>query len=336
MIDRASSGELWESVEIPIQRKDGAIRIVLWNSANIIDLEGKKIITTIAQGQDITERKHSQEEISRLSTELEKKVAQRTEELRTTQMALLNVVDDVNSGAGKLAAVNQSLEAANRELEAFSYSVSHDLRAPLRSIDGFSQALLEDYADKLDDEGRNYLERVRRATQHMARLIDDMLKLSRVTRADFKRETVDLSRMVTDIVQRTVKNDPNRKVDIRVQDGLSGLGDHNLLEIALVNLIDNAWKFTGKTPHPEIEFGAKTKDEKTIFFIRDNGVGFDMAYADKLFGTFQRLHTMEEFPGTGVGLATVRRIITRHDGEVWAESAIGKGTTFFFTLRHDV
>jgi len=223
-------------------------------------------------------------------------------------------------------------EAANKELEAFSYSVSHDLRAPLRSIDGFSHVLLEDYQGKLDAPGKNYLERIRKATQHMGNLIDDLLKLSRVTQSELHEETINLSKMIQKIAQTYKKSTPGRTVKTVIQEGIIIQGDPDLMQIALTNLIDNAWKFTGKQKHPCIEFGAILKDGENIFFIRDNGVGFDMAYVDKLFGAFQRLHTMDEFTGTGIGLATVKRIITRHGGKIWAEGKVGKGATFFFTL----
>jgi len=224
-------------------------------------------------------------------------------------------------------------EASNKELEAFSYSVSHDLRAPLRGIDGFSEALLDDYRDKLDATGKNYLERIRAGTQRMGSLIDDMLKLSRVSRAELKRESIDLSEMVQAILLTVRQNNPARDVKVSIQKDIIIDGDRHLLEIALTNLIDNAWKFTGKTKNARIEFGTLLKDGKPVIFIRDNGVGFDMAYVGKLFGAFQRLHKIAEFPGTGIGLATVKRIITRHGGEVWAESEVGKGATFYFTLK---
>ncbi len=223
-------------------------------------------------------------------------------------------------------------EASNKELEAFSYSVSHDLRTPLRSIDGFSQALLEDYQDKLDDTGKAYLERVRKATQHMGRLIDDMLKLSRVTRSEFHHKTVDLSRMVRDISEKLKEEDPVRTVDVIIREGVFVSGDPTLLKIALENLVNNAWKFTGRKARPQLEFGTTVKEGKTACFIRDNGAGFDMAYVSKLFGAFQRLHTSLEFPGTGIGLATVQRVINRHGGQVWAEGEVGKGATFYFVL----
>jgi signal transduction histidine kinase len=223
-------------------------------------------------------------------------------------------------------------EATNKELETFSYSVSHDLRAPLRGINGFSQALLEDYSDKLDATGKNYLERIRAGTQYMGSLIDDMLKLSRVIRAEFKRESVDLSKIVQAILLTVRKSNPARDVQVSIQKDIIIDGDRQLLEIALTNLIDNAWKFTGKTKKAHIEFGTLLTDGKPVMFIRDNGVGFDMLYVDKLFGVFQRLHTTDEFTGTGIGLATVQRVIHRHGGEIWAEAKIGKGATFYFTI----
>jgi PAS domain S-box-containing protein len=331
-IAQTSSGELWEAVEIPIKRKDGEIRVALWNSANILDKEGKEIIATIAQGQDITERKLVEKEFIRLNKELEQKVSERTRELHNSQSALLNLVDDLNQSSKGLMSANQALEAVNKELASFSYSVSHDLRAPLRSIDGFSQALLEDCWDKLDDEGKKYLERVRQATQNMGRLIDDMLNLSRVTQSEFCLEPIDLSKMFHAIADTNQQSNSLNGLTFNVQEDIIIHGDQRLMHIALTNLLDNAWKFTGKQEHPHIEFGAIVKDGKRIIFVRDNGAGFDMKYAVKLFGTFQRLHRADEFPGTGIGLAIVLRVINRHGGKVWAESEMGKGATFFFTL----
>jgi len=225
------------------------------------------------------------------------------------------------------------IEAANEELEAFSYSVSHDLRAPLRAVDGFSQAVLEDYAGRLDDQGKDYLNRVRAATQRMGYLIDDMLTLSRVTRVEMQRGTVDLSALAADVFAELQKSEPERKVDWRIEPGLIAQGDAQLLRVALVNLLGNAWKFTGKTATARIEFGAmRNADNAMEFFVRDNGAGFDMAYADKLFGAFQRLHLASEFPGTGIGLATVQRIIHRHGGQVRGVGMPGQGATFYFTL----
>jgi PAS domain S-box-containing protein len=224
------------------------------------------------------------------------------------------------------------LEAANKELEAFSYSVSHDLRAPLRSIDGFSQALLEDYSELLPPEGRNYLERVRSSAQRMAELIDDLLNLSKVTRASMKLESVDLSQLAQGIAAELQRTHAERRMSFNITPKLKAYADPNLLQIVLENLLNNAWKFTSKREQPKIEFGSKQENDETIYFIRDNGAGFDMAYANKLFGAFQRLHAMTEFPGTGIGLATVQRIINRHGGRIWAEGEVGQGATFFFTL----
>ena len=259
-------------------------------------------------------------------------MAERTRELQDSQLALLNLVDDLNQSSKDLFDTNQALEAVNHELSAFSYSVSHDLRAPLRSIDGFSQALLEDCWDKLDDEGKKYLERVRQATQNMGRLIDDMLSLSRVTRSEFNRELFDLSKMVREIADANQLNNSLNNLTFDIQDGIVVNADQRMMQIVMTNLLDNAFKFVGKKEHPHIEFGTTDKDNKRIIFVRDNGAGFDMKYAGKLFGTFQRLHRADEFPGTGIGLAIVLRVMNRHGGRVWAESEIGKGAVFYFTL----
>ena len=231
-----------------------------------------------------------------------------------------------------LEIANRELEGANRELEAFSYSVSHDLRAPLRSIAGFSQILLEDHADVLGEEGRGYLGRVRAASEHMGHLIDDLLDLSRVSRGQLRRELVDLGAMAEGIVQQLRKEDPERDVEFVTEEDLIAFGDANLLAVALENLLGNAWKFTQREPEARIELGAERRPEGPVFFVRDNGAGFEMAYADKLFGAFQRLHSPEEFEGTGIGLATVARIVHRHGGQVWAEGEVGEGAAFFFTL----
>lgn len=228
------------------------------------------------------------------------------------------------------------LEATNRELEAFSYSVSHDLRAPLRAIDGFSRILLTDHADRLDDIGRDRLERVRRAAQHMGTLIDDLLKLSRVTRTELKREQVDLSTLAGDIAEELRKQAPDRKVEFSIAPGLTARGDKGLLRIVLDNLIGNAWKFTGGLAEARIGLERAPTHGRQAYVVSDNGVGFDMAYADKLFGVFQRLHDATEFPGTGIGLATVQRIIHKHGGRIWAESEVGKGTRFYFTLESEM
>ncbi|MGZ4969305.1 MAG: sensor histidine kinase [Methylobacter sp.] len=225
------------------------------------------------------------------------------------------------------------LESVNHELEAFSYSVSHDLRAPLRAVDGFSRILLDEYADQLDDTGRDRLRRVRAAAQRMAMLIDDMLKLSRITRSELKRENIDLSALANEVIDELRKQEPGRTVQCTIQAGIIAWGDARLLHIVLDNLLGNAWKFTSKCADAHIEFGMQKQGDESVYFVRDNGAGFDMAYAEKLFGAFQRLHDASEFPGTGIGLATAQRVIHKHGGRIWAEGEVGKGATFYFTLE---
>jgi light-regulated signal transduction histidine kinase (bacteriophytochrome) len=211
--------------------------------------------------------------------------------------------------------------------------VSHDLRAPLRSIDGFSQALLEDSLDQLDENGQDYLHRIRSATQRMGHLIDDMLTLSRVVRSDMSKESVDLSHLARRICQDLQQSHPDRTVEVEIQPGLSHYGDVRLLQVVLENLLNNAWKFTAKQAKAKIEFGAIEQEDGVLaYFVRDNGAGFDLAFIDKLFKPFQRLHGMREFPGNGIGLATVQRIVHRHGGKAWAIGALDQGATFYFTL----
>jgi light-regulated signal transduction histidine kinase (bacteriophytochrome) len=225
------------------------------------------------------------------------------------------------------------LQAVNKELEAFCYSVSHDLRAPLRGIDGFSQALLEDYFDLLDTTGQDYVRRIRGATHRMGQLIDDLLNLSRVTRSEIHMETVDLSLLASNICTELQQNNLERQVEFEIQTGLLAQGDAHLLQVILENLLNNAWKFTSKHAQARIEFGAMlTESGVPAYFVRDDGAGFDMTYAKKLFAPFQRLHGMNEFPGNGIGLATVQRIVYRHGGRVWAEGTVEQGATFYFTL----
>jgi PAS domain S-box-containing protein len=253
---------------------------------------------------NITEQVHAEEEIRRLNEQLEQRVRDRT----------------------------LQLEAANRELEAFSYSVSHDLRAPLRGISGWATALEEDYGDTLNEEARGYLERILVESRLMSDLIDDLLQLSRVTRTDLEKTNVDLSAMVYSISERLRETHPKRRVEVRIQPDLHASCDIHLMQIVLTNLMDNAWKFSQPTKKAHVEFGRAGPDRQSAFYVRDNGVGFDMVYADKLFGAFQRLHKASEFPGTGVGLATVQRIIHRHGGRIWAEAEPDRGATFYFTL----
>lgn len=269
---------------------------------------GGETIGMIGINHDITQIRKSAEAIRQLNAELEQRVIERTAQL----------------------------EATNKELESFAYSVSHDLRAPLRSIDGFSQALIEDYRGALDATGQDYLRRVRTATQRMALLIDDLLALSRITRGEMRRATTDLSALARGIVADIRKEQPQRAIDIKVARGMKPQADPRLLSVALDNLLRNAWKYTARQPNPQIEVGVEQKEGQPVYFVRDNGVGFDMRYAGKLFGAFQRLHSDSDFPGTGIGLATVQRIIRRHGGEIWAQAETGKGATFFFTFGNGV
>jgi signal transduction histidine kinase len=228
---------------------------------------------------------------------------------------------------------NDELAALNKEIEAFSYSVSHDLRGPLRSMDGFSLALLEDYGDKLDDEARDSLQRIRAASQRMGRLIDELLGLSRVTRTELSIKAVNLSAISREIAESLERQQPERSVQWVIDDGMTVQADRSLMHIAMQNLLENAWKFTGKTDKPVIRVGMVEHDGTKDCFVADNGVGFDMAYADRLFGAFQRLHHESEFSGTGIGLAIVQRIFRRHDGKIWAHAKPGHGATFFFNVR---
>lgn len=229
--------------------------------------------------------------------------------------------------AAKLAA-----EASSRELETFSYSVAHDLRAPLRAVDGFSQLLLADYAGKLDEAGKDYLRRVRLGSKRMGQLIDDLLNLSRITRTVLRPETVDLSALAAAIGDELGKAEPGRRVELVVAPGIKAWGDANLLRVALANLIENAWKYTSKHPRARIEFGSEEREGRTVYFVRDDGAGFDMALSKRLFEPFTRLHAAADFEGTGIGLATVQRVVARHAGRVWAESAVERGAVFYFTL----
>ena len=238
-------------------------------------------------------------------------------------------IEKLNEGL-KLQA--QELAATNKELEAFSYSVSHDLRAPLRTIDGFSRALLEDYSNKLDESGKDYLRRVRAGTQQMRQLIDNLLNLSLAIRAQITREEINLSELVQKIATDLEKSQPERKVQFAIQENVFARGDPQLLQNVLENLLNNSWKFTEKHLQARIEFGATQKVEQTAYFVRDDGAGFDMTYVNKLFIPFQRLHSADEFSGDGIGLAIAKRIINRHGGRIWAEGEVEKGATFYFTL----
>lgn len=254
--------------------------------------------------RELREREQAEIEVRKLNEELEERVRQRT----------------------------ARLEAANKELEAFSYSVSHDLRAPLRSVDGFSRILLNDFSEQMPEEARRYVHIIRESAQKMGQLIEDILRLSRISRAELRMETFDLSEYAREIMARLHSETPDRQAAISIQTPLIVTADRNLLLIVLENLLNNAWKFTGKTAVAEITVGMFRQNDDDVLFVRDNGVGFDMRHAAKLFGAFQRLHTEQDFPGTGIGLAIVQRIINRHGGRIWVESDPGTGTTFYFTL----
>jgi light-regulated signal transduction histidine kinase (bacteriophytochrome) len=277
-----------------------------------------EITGVVMSFRDVSERRQAEEKERRARREIEAK---------STEIARLNAELEQ-----RVRLRTAELETSNRELEAFSYSVSHDLRAPLRSIDGFSHILLEEHGDKLDADARHCLSRVRAASQHMGQLIDALLQLSRVTRADMQREAVDLSAMAQVIVDGLKQATPARQIDVRVAPGLHASGDPRLLQVALQNLLGNAFKFSSKREHAEIEFGSLQQDGATVFFLRDNGAGFQMEYSNKLFGAFQRLHGVNEFEGTGIGLATVQRIVRRHGGRIWGEGEPDRGATFYFTL----
>jgi PAS domain S-box-containing protein len=283
--------------DLPLQNKDERSMAVEFVS-NVYTIDGQKVVQ--CNIRDITERKQAEEKIRTLNESLSQRASE--------------------------------LEAANRELDAFSYTVSHDLQAPLRSMLGFSQAIFEDYPDKLDDKGKEYLSYIKESSKQMSGMINDLLKLSRITRGEIQKDTVDLSDLAESVAFRLQRTDQHRAVKFVIAPGIQVLGDSNLLRVALENLLGNAWKYTAKTQQPVIEFGIIKGNSKKTYFVRDTGVGFNMDYVGKLFRPFQRLHSASEFAGTGIGLASVQRIITRHGGRVWAEGEVGKGATFYFTL----
>jgi hypothetical protein len=289
-------GTITLGAERLIRRPEGTSVPVLVNAAPIRDSHGH-IIGGIASWSDITARKRMEDNLRVLNEDLDQRVRERTS-----------------------------------QLEAFNYSVSHDLRAPLRIIDGFSLALLEDYESRLDEQGRKYLNFVRESAQRMGRLIDDILRLSRVDRAEIQPEDVDLSGLASSIIEELKAGEPERVVAISIERGLTATGDHELLKLMLENLIGNAWKYTAKQSDGRITISSVDRGAEKVFVVVDNGAGFDMTYVDKLFAPFQRLHTDAEFAGNGIGLSIVRRIISSHGGRVWAEGAVGQGASFFFTI----
>ena len=290
----------FENYEVDHEFTNLGRRIMLLNARRIHD-EGSQTQKILLAIDDVTERKQAEEKINILNASL----VQRATEL----------------------------EAANKELESFSYSVSHDLRAPLRSIDGFSQAVIEDYSGKLDPDGLEYLERIRASSQDMTQLIDDILDLSRITRTEIHLSKVNLSKLAQEVTIELKRLYPDRHVDFIITSGLEAYGDSHLLKLVFDNLLDNAFKFTGKRALGKVEFGAIQYNGEQAYFVRDNGAGFDMAHVDNLFKPFQRLHSKEEFPGTGIGLASVLNIVRRLGGKVWAEGQEDKGATFYFTLQ---
>ncbi len=303
VLARLERGETLRNHPTKLRARDGSFRDVLISSS--ADNCDGKFLRALLFTQDITGRKQAEEEIFRLNQELEQRVQQRTAQL----------------------------EAANKEMESFSYSVSHDLRAPLRALRGFSEVLLEVHAAQLDASGQDLLRRACGAVSQMERLIEDLLKLAQVSRADLQSDEVNLSSLAAEIAGELAATDSFRAVKFDIAPDCTAVGDPRLVRLALDNLLRNAWKFSGKTPDARIEFGkTHANGKEPAFFVRDNGAGFDMAYAKKLFGVFQRLHPASKFPGTGVGLATVQRIINRHGGRAWAEGAVNKGATFYFTL----
>jgi signal transduction histidine kinase len=259
-------------------------------------------------------------------------LAKKNEQLRRQAELLREGEQAARELAEARAELVDDLEHKNRELESFSYAVSHDLRAPLRRIEAFGRAVLESQGERLDEHGRRFMERIQEASRQMSQLIDDVLYLSKVSRAEVRQHEIDLSGLVESILERLREADPGRNVETRVRPGLIVAGDGRLLRIALTNLLENAWKFTARQPAARIEFGMMTATGEPTYFVRDNGAGFDMTYVDRLFGPFQRLHLASEFPGSGIGLATVQRIIHRLGGRVWAEGVVGQGATFSFTL----
>jgi len=296
-------GKVWHG-EIKNRAKDGSFYWVDTTIVPFLDGEGRPR-QYVAIRADITERKRAEDEVRNLNAALEQRVVERTAQL----------------------------ESANRELEAFSYTVSHDLRAPLRAIDGFSEAVIEDFGPLLPDEGKRYLRTIRAGAQRMGALVDDLLTFSRLSRQPVQKSQVDMGQLVRDALEELGDAQKNRRIDLRVGDLLPCLGDASLLKLVWINLLSNAVKFTGKREVAIIEIGCSAGRHATHYYVRDNGIGFDMRHAEKLFGVFQRLHRMEDYEGTGVGLAIVDRIVQRHGGRGWAEAVEGQGATFHFTVE---
>lgn len=317
VIDRIESGERVARARLLRVRSDGISIPVCVTAAPIRSQDGELIAVSLIEA-DLSIGKMAEQAISQLNQTFEERFSQYTRDLEIAN--------------NELQRRTAELEALNREIEAFSYSVSHDLRAPLRSMAGFSHALCEDYSNKLDETGRNFLLRIRAASERMGLLIDDLLALSRVSRGPLIKEEVDLAEIVCSILSALKEREPIRTVETVVAREARTAGDPRLLQILLDNLIGNAWKFTAKTTKPRIEFGIEAIEGERAFFVRDNGAGFDPRFAGKLFGAFQRLHSEADYPGTGIGLATVQRIAHRHGGRVWADGRPDEGAAFYFTI----
>jgi signal transduction histidine kinase len=324
------------------QSAGGGFEERYWSVVNSPVIQNGNLEFIINRPEDVTEfvrLKRTDEERNQLDKQerghlqkMEIDLYQRAREIQQANEQLRLAQNSIKELNATLQRQNTQLEAANKELESFSYSVSHDLRAPLRAIDGFSLAILEDYSDKLDADGKDHLQRVRSASQRMGILIDDMLNLSRISRMELSRQRVNLSEIATEIAAELRESAPDRSVEFIIAPNLFAEVDPRLLRIMLTNLLGNAWKFTTKREGARIEFGSSTEVLSQAYFIRDNGAGFDMTYANKLFGAFQRLHSTTDFPGTGIGLAIVQRIISRHGGQIWADAKINAGATFYFVL----
>jgi hypothetical protein len=291
------------SLEYRVLHRDGAPRFFQDDGYPLIDSEGN-ISSIVGFRVDVTARKRDEEKIRQMNSELERRVLERTSEL----------------------------EFANREMEAFCYSISHDLRAPLRSIRGYSEIILQEFGEKLNSRGEEYLKRACESAGHMNQLLDDLLRLSVISRGELQREQTDLCELARQIAAELKSAEPQRQVKFKIARGPAARGDARLLQIALGNLLSNAWKFTGRKPEAAIEFGSAEQNGERVFFVRDNGEGFEMEWKHRLFGVFERLHSAKDFPGTGIGLAIVQRIIQRHGGRVWADGKRDEGATFYFTL----
>jgi PAS domain S-box-containing protein len=341
-LDRIRAGERVDHYETTRRRKDGATIAISLTVSPIRDAAGGIVGTSsIAHvvGYELNSADYAG---ATLSTHDD--VAEEGQQLKDTQLALLNVLEDLSDAQAQIQMLNAELEArveqrtaelvaANKDLETFTYSVAHDLRSPLRALSGYGEALTEDYGDRLDETGHWYVERIQAATGRMGALIDDLLVLAEVSRTEMSLGPVDLSAEVAAIAGELQTSEPGRRIRFAIHDGVWANADRTLIRTVLRNLVGNAWKFTAKRDGAIIEFGATAAEDAGVCcYVRDNGAGFDPAFAGKLFQPFQRLHAVTEFPGTGIGLASVRRIIERHGGRVWAEGAVGRGATFYFTL----